>query len=138
MPAIDSCEPSVIRALEKEGWQIVNRPCTIALKDGRRLFADLKAKRQIDDEQQIIIIEVKCFPESSSQIEEFYRAFGQYMTYAKILARYDDDEILYLAVPSSVYDTLFQKDPFKDMLEDSNVNLIVCDMESEEIVKWIR
>jgi Holliday junction resolvase-like predicted endonuclease len=42
MPAIDACEPQVIRALEKAGWEVLERQFTIRLPDDRHgLFIKL-------------------------------------------------------------------------------------------------
>jgi hypothetical protein len=48
MPNVDSCQPEIIRALEKAGFRITNAPYTLPTSlddDGRYLYADLRAER---------------------------------------------------------------------------------------------
>lgn len=98
----------------------------------------MKALRQIDERQQIIIVEVKCFPESTPQREEFYRALGQYIVYYHALAEKGEENMLYLAIPANVYGTLFQQNIIKKSAQAVKVHLMVCDLDKEEIVEWVR
>jgi hypothetical protein len=81
MPALDSCHPQVVRALEKAGWNVSPVPHAIRVP-GRRypLLADMRANR---DEASIIVVEVKCFLDDP--IAELYVAIGQYMIYRSLL-----------------------------------------------------
>jgi hypothetical protein len=74
--AIDACEPQVIRALEKEGWQILAKPYLIVTLV-RNLYADLSLQKfQNGSSEQIIVLEVKCFTNPGSDLTEFYTAVG--------------------------------------------------------------
>ena len=133
MPAIDSCEPQVIRALEKEGWRLYRKPHEIVLPT-TTLYADFSITRQ---EQEILIIEVKCFPKSASHRQEMYRAIGQYSSYRFSLEVEKTDLPLYLAVPDFVYDTLLQTEEFQLLLTGLAVKLMVYDLEAEVVKQWI-
>jgi hypothetical protein len=62
MPAIDDCEPQMIRALEKSGWRVIDHPLTLRNVLGRNhVYADLRLE-QIVTGQQIIVVEVNAFP----------------------------------------------------------------------------
>ena len=65
MPALDVCEPQMIRALEKAGWQIIGKTLPIYLEYKRVVYADLSLQRA---QQQIIVVEVKCFFAKTSLI----------------------------------------------------------------------
>lgn len=137
MPAHDSCEPNVVRALEKAGWKILYRPYRIRLIDGGFLFADLMASSE-PLEKYLMVVEVKCFPGSSTALEEFYKAVGQYTTYRRALRDEGTEADLFLAVPLTIYATLLQEHVIQGTIQDAQVQLIVCDMEAEEIVRWHR
>jgi hypothetical protein len=47
MPALDHCQPAVVRALEKAGWLVIDQPLTIRNVIGRRhIYADLRLKHR--------------------------------------------------------------------------------------------
>jgi XisH protein len=60
MPAIDQCEPAVINALQKAGWVVTHQPLFLRLDSHEAIYADLRLQHQ-QDNQAIIILEVKCF-----------------------------------------------------------------------------
>ena len=83
MPAQDACEPQIIRALEKAGWQMIARTVPIYLEHKRVVYADLSLQRE---RQQIIVVEVKCFSEKRPLLDQFYHAVGQYLFYRNAAA----------------------------------------------------
>jgi hypothetical protein len=56
----------------------------------------------------IIVVEVKCFDSTRTQLDEFYQAVGQYVSYRNALTINDMHLPVYLSVPLSVYVTFFQ------------------------------
>jgi hypothetical protein len=136
MPAIDVCEPAVIRALEKAGWVVTNRPFYIRFQEPKSdyIFADLRLQ-QIDSEKTIIVAEVKCFEQSL--LDEFYRAVGQYILYRQALCLQRIDAPIYLAVPLTVYETFFQKPVIAASVTDVQMKVIVVNLEKEEVARWI-
>lgn len=135
MPAIDQCEPQIIRALAKAGWHILKRQYPLRLGWNRgAVFADLRLQRGTD---QILVVEIKCFPEQLSQLEEFYHAVGQYMLYRNALKINNIQEPIYLAIPLTIYHTFFQVEAIQSTLEDAKIKLIVVNVDAEEIVAWV-
>lgn len=57
MPATDQCEPQVIRAFDKAGWDVTDQPYSLRLDVGRNNFihADLRLKNR-QNGQLIIVI----------------------------------------------------------------------------------
>jgi uncharacterized membrane protein len=63
MSALDACEPQIIRAFEKDGWRIVEKPVRIRISLERMVYADISMERRTNGHaEQIVIIEIKCFP----------------------------------------------------------------------------
>lgn len=136
MPAIDSCEPQVIRALAKAGWQVVNSPVTIRLGDkGGFAFADLLLQHETD-QRQAIIVEVKCFPTTRSPLDEMYHAIGQYLVYRSALRLSGLNLPLYLSLPHHVLDMLDERPAVLNALQDATIETVVVDLSREVIVSW--
>jgi len=77
MPPSDICEPQIIRAIEKAGFRLTHKQFAIRPSPNENfVYADLRFKQ---DNQVIIVVEVKCFPIRSAFTEEFYQAVGQYL-----------------------------------------------------------
>lgn len=138
MPAIDQCEEQVVRALEKSGWLVTHRPFAIRINKSRAgyVYADLRLREEINN-QTIIVVEVKCFASSRTQLDEFYQAVGQYMTYRNALAINDIRFPVYLSVPQSVYTTFFQIPLIVAVVAEAQIKLVVVDLGKEEVVEWI-
>ena len=69
-------------------------------------------------------------------LDEFYHAVGQYLTYRNALDLNNIHSSLYLAVPLVIYSTFFQKPLVQAVIRDTQIKLIVADLEKEEIVTW--
>jgi hypothetical protein len=80
--------------------------------------------------------EIKSFI-NVSKITDFYAAFGQYLCYKVALAKKHPGRTLYLAVPSSVYNTFFTEVLIQDVLQEYPVKLLVYDLSIKEIQSWI-
>ena len=138
MPALDQCEPQVVRALEKAGWRVTNQPFAIRIDKTRAsyIYADLRLTKT-KTQETAIVVEVKCFADSRNWLDEFYRAVGQYVAYRIALALNGIAVPIYLAVPFPVYIEFFPKPLIESMMQDVYMNLIVINLETEEIVLWI-
>lgn len=138
MTALDACEPPIIRALQKDGWQIVSKPHMIRLV-GRNVFADMRLQRTTNgSSEMIIVVEVKCFTNPSVDFDEFYGAVGQYQFYRNALLLNQMPFPLYLALPADAYTRLILQPAITTTLKQAGVQLIVVDTDKEEIVSWIR
>lgn len=137
MPAIDSCEPQVIRAFEKARWIVEHQPFSLRLNAHERLFADLRLRRGTTTDR-LVIVEVKCFADRQSQTEEFYQAVGQYLTYRTALTMLSFDIPLYLALPLQAYSRYFRKRLVQEVTKSAKIAVVVVDIQREEIVAWNR
>jgi hypothetical protein len=124
-------------ALQKDGWRITHDPLTVRIEGIADMYIDLGAQKLIAAEQngQKIAVEVKSFI-GTSTISEFHTALGQFINYRYALEVQEPDRVLYLAVPLNAYNDFFTKSFIQSVIQRSQVNLLVYDVEVEEIVKW--
>lgn len=136
MPAIDRCEPQVVRALEKAGWVVTDQPYVIHIGEEKAyVYADLQL-RHVEREESIIVVEVKCFARRLRMMQEFEQAIGQIVLYRYALALNRKFTPLYLVVPLPVYETFFQKPLPHMIIGEEGIKMIVVDLATEEIVLW--
>ena len=137
MPRYDFYHNTVKNALLKDGWIITDDPFVIEFK-GLRLYADLGAEKLLAAEKtgQKVVIEIKVF-NSISLITELEKAVGQYGIYRTFLKRINPERQLYLAIAEDVYQDFFQRPAIQEIITDQQINLIVFDPNSEEILQWI-
>jgi hypothetical protein len=136
MPAKDAFHEVVKIALQKDGWQITHDPYT--LQAGTlELYIDLGAEKVVAAEKdgQKIAVEIKSFI-GPSKISQFYTALGQFISYRAALQQQETDRILYLAVPSNVYDSFFTIGFIQSLVQQSQVHLMIYDIEQEAIAQW--
>lgn len=135
MPAIDQCEPIVIRALQKEGWFVVDQPFVIKV-EREIVFVDLRLHER-ENNRDIIIVEVKCFSDARKQLETFYHSVGQVLYYRQLLRLQQNDTKLYLALPLSAYSSLLQRPAVKLLVDEYLIPIIVIDLENEVVTQWL-
>jgi hypothetical protein len=135
--AKDIYHNTVKAALEKDGWIITNDPLTLKV-GGRSAFIDLGAEKLFaaEKEGQRIAVEVKSFI-SPSPVRDLEQALGQYIMYSQVLERQNLSRSLYLAISRTVFLDFFSEELPQLMIELNNLKLLVFDVDSEEIVKWI-
>jgi hypothetical protein len=137
MPALDQCQPHVIRALNKAGWTVAPKPFVLKLSHGHTLFIDLEAAREEEaGERIILLVEVKCFPEASAETSELYTAIGQYLVYRDLLKERGIEFDLYLAVPVEAYQDVFARMAVSTISENQ-IKMVIVDMDREVIVQWL-
>jgi hypothetical protein len=136
MSGRDIFHATIQNALVKDGWTNV-APITLKYDD-IRLEIDLGAEQffAAQKDQIQIAVEVKSFV-TLSLVYEFHQAIGQYIHYRMVLRSLQPKRILYLGLPNEVYSRFFQSRFFRDSLEESQVNLLLVDAKSEEIVQWL-
>jgi hypothetical protein len=137
MPVEDRIHNSVKSALIKDGWTITADPYRIEYKSSK-VYADLRAERPIAAERgnEIIIVEIKSFL-NNSLVHDFHNALGQYLFYRSLLELTQTEFPLYLAVSIEAYEALENRDALWETLELYRVALVVVNLISEEIVRWI-
>ena len=136
MPAKEAFHEVVKIALQKDGWQITHDPYT--LQAGTlELYIDLGAEKVVAAEKdgQKIAVEIKSFI-GPSKISQFYTALGQFISYRAALQQQETDRILYLAVPSNVYDSFFTMGFIQSLVQQNQVHLMIYDIEQEAIAQW--
>lgn len=101
------------------------------------LYIDLGAEKVVAAQKdgQKIAVEIKSFI-GSSKISQFYTALGQFISYRAALQQQETDRVLYLAVPSNVYDSFFTMGFIQSLLQQNQIHLMVYDIEEEAIAKW--
>ena len=134
MPMIDDCQAAIERALAKDGWRISQSQMYLQL-GGRKIYIDLEATKNTNGQrQQLMLVEVKCFPEMSSR--EIYQAVGQYMVYRYILEEAQIQTPLFLAILAFAYEALFT-DAIRQGMDKDGIKQMIVDINSEVIVEWI-
>jgi hypothetical protein len=137
MPALDQCHSQIVHALEKAGWRVYPGPFVIPITGIRRLFVDIYARsNHTNGHPAIIAVEVKCFPEPNTELNELYTAIGQYLVYRALLRERGSEASLYLAVPVHAFEGIFQQ-LATQVIRESGIKIIVVDLESEVIRQWL-
>jgi hypothetical protein len=138
MPAIDHCEAQVIRAFEKANWVVTHQPFAIRVHQQRAgyVYADLRLRHQAD-KQTVIVVEVKCFGNNRTFLDDFYQAVGQYVSYRNALHLNNIENPVYLSIPLKTFETAFQIPLVQAVLADMQMKCVVIDLNKEEIVQWI-
>ena len=138
MPAQDSIHDEVVNALRKEGWTITHDPLKLEYEE-YYLYVDFAAERFVTAERGLerIAVEVKAFV-SPSVIADLQQAIGQFVMYREILRVIDPGVRLYLAVSIKVYNHVFSGKATRLIRERLDMPLIAVDIESEEVLSWLR
>jgi hypothetical protein len=138
VPQYDAHHEVVKRALVNDGWTITDDPLELQYKD-MRLFADLGAERALAAQKgdQKIAVEIKVFG-GISPTTELQKAKGQYDFYRLFLERTEPERKLYLAVPSDIWGTFFQRPSVQEFVAAYQLSLLIFDPERAEVVQWIR
>ena len=129
---------NIVRAaLEKDGWTMTDDPLTIRC-GGVDIQIDLGLEKLLAAEKgtQKIAVEIKNFV-SASKISEFHTALGQFINYRTALRLEEPERILYLAVPLATYSSFFDLPFTKTVMQENQLKMIIYDVETEKIVKWI-
>ena len=134
--AKDLYHEQVKRGLLKEGWTITHDPYPIKIGNVR-LFIDLGAERVIAAEKgnEKIVVEIKSFS-GDSPVAAFHEALGQYENYLIALEDKEPDRLLFLAVPTAIYDGFFQEPFIQKVVGRKNIKLIIYSTTDEPVLRW--
>ncbi|MEG4860133.1 XisH family protein [Microcoleus sp. K1-B6] len=125
-------------ALQKDGWKITHDP--YQLRYGvADVYIDLAAEEAIaaEKEGRKIAVEVKSFV-GGSTISEFHTALGQFLNYrVAIEVSSEPERMLYLAVPTDIYQMFLRFEPAKTVIERYEIRLIIYNPTREAIDQWI-
>ena len=135
--ARDKFHDVVREALVKDGWEITHDPYLLTTPEFQPMQVDLGAEKLLAarKEKQQIAVEVKSFIHPSF-LHDFYGALGQFIAYRTALNTEDPKRALYLAVPSGVYNTFFDRELIRTVVETERLRLIIYHIERKEIVLW--
>lgn len=135
--ARDAIHNAVKNAIIKDGWTITDDPFKIKY-GGVTTFADLAAEKVVAAERdgEKIAIEIKSFL-GASLITEFEKALGQYRLYRRLLLKVEPERQTYLAVSRTIYDEFFTSEAVKMIVKEEDVSLIIVEIATEKVVKWI-
>jgi len=135
MPRHDLYHDIVKNALTKDGWIITHDPLMLGDTE-LRVYADLCAtKTSSSNQTQTLAIEIKVFG-TYSNITELERAIGQYVLYRSILKHSHSLMKTYLAIPSEIYHTFFQKQIIQNLICDENIYLLIFNPHTATIEQW--
>ena len=128
---------TVKKALDKDDWKITHDPFRLRIGK-KRLAMDLGAERLISAEKgtRKIVVEIKSFL-GRSDVKDLQQALGQYVLYHQVLIEQNIGRELYLAVPQRTYQTIFQSELGKLLLQNELIRLLVFDEFTEVIVAWV-
>ncbi|MEA5573873.1 XisH family protein [Calothrix sp. UHCC 0171] len=124
-------------ALEKDGWLITDDPLSLRV-GGVDIQIDLGLEKLLAAQKDTrkIAVEIKNFV-TASKISEFHTALGQFINYRIALRLEELERVLYLAVPSAVYNDFFNLPFTKTVVSENNLKIIIYDVDKEEIVEWL-
>jgi hypothetical protein len=99
---------------------------------------DLRVSRgKNGNHEQLMLIEVKCFPDVESTTRDLYTSIGQYLIYRAMIVELDLPDVLYLAVPEPIYEAVFDQSVMR-VIKESKIRLVIVNIDMETVVQWIR
>jgi hypothetical protein len=137
MPRSDIFHEAVKNALIGDGWTITHDPYLLGY-GSRTLYVDLGAEMPIGAEKEgrKIAVEIKSFL-GPSNISDLERALGQFFLYRFLLARVEEDRVLYLAVPEEAFAEVLDLAEGRDLVATERIRIVVYNPAEEAIVRWI-
>ncbi|MEM9886108.1 MAG: element excision factor XisH family protein [Bacteroidota bacterium] len=136
----DKIHGAVRRALEKANWLVTDDPLKVYLLDDPDKYfeIDLGAEYLLgaEKEGERIAVEIKSF--SSSILNDFHEALGQFLDYRSALKENEanQDRTLFLAVSEQAYDEINAIGFMKRRIEEYGLNFLIVDIAEENIVEW--
>ena len=137
MSAKDIFHNTVRSALEKDGWTITHDPLFLKVSSKVKIKIDWGAEKLLAAEKGIhkIAVEVKSFL-GLSALSEFHTAVGQFLNYRVALENMESERVLYLAVPTDIYQDFFTDSFVQNVLERYQIKLLVFHVKGQEITLW--
>jgi hypothetical protein len=134
--ARDRFHNAVKVALQKDGWTITADPYEFSIGEVEfeiDLAAETVAAERAGEK---IAVEIKSFI-SRSSVSEFHTALGQFLNYKFALEEIDPQRTLYLAVPTSIYQSFFQRRFIRSVTDRVQIRLLTYDEQQEVITQWL-
>ncbi|MCL1467626.1 XisH family protein [Argonema galeatum] len=123
--------------MEKDGWTITNEPLFLKPSQEVTMKVDLAAEKLLSAQKgnQKIAVEVKSFV-GLSAISEFHTAVGQFLNYQVALEKMQPERILYLAIPTDIYQEFFTDSFVQEVVNRYQIKLLVFHVQKQEIALW--
>lgn len=137
--ANDKIHDAVVQALRYDGWLILREHFSIRYEE-LEIRVDIAAEQPAvlaEKEGRRILVEIKSFG-GRSFMKDLQNAVGQYTIYRNILALSELTYDLFLAIHESVYDAAFQQKAVSQIVELNQLKLLVVNIDTQEVVKWIK
>lgn len=137
--ANDTIHDAVIQALKNDGWQIIREHFSVRYEE-LEIRIDIVAEQPAvlaEKDGYRILVEIKTFG-GRSFMKDLQNAIGQYTIYKNILTLSGLEYELFLAIHETVYEAAFQQKALSQILQLNQVKLLVVDIDSQEVVKWIK
>lgn len=133
----DKIHEAIQRALEKDGWIILADPYILATDDVRS-EVDLESGKvvELDNTYRKILVEIKSFTRQSL-FPDFFEAFGQYVFYRDGVDELELDYNVYLAISTVTLFRFSRQPTVLRRIAKHNIKLIIVDLKTETIVRWI-
>ena len=138
MPARNIHHNAVIQALRDDGWTVTHDPLLIPFGD-RRLFIDLGAERLTlgaERGSERIAVEISSFV-ADSPVRDLQEAVGQFVVYRALLSQTDPERVLFLGVPTRVYDSVLSEPLGQLVSAEVRLRVLVFDAQGQKVVRWI-
>lgn len=102
-----------------------------------KMQIDLGGEKLLSAEKgmQKIAVEVKSFV-GLSALSEFHTAVGQFLNYRVALEKLESERVLYLAVPTDIYQDFFTDSFVQTVLERYQIKMLVFHVKGQEITLW--
>ncbi|MEM7537773.1 MAG: element excision factor XisH family protein [Chloroflexota bacterium] len=139
MPAKDKIHDNVRNALKNDGWQVIKEQMRVQFEDAY-IYVDLAAEDRLvvaERAGERVAIEVKSFL-SPSAMQDIEDALGQFVVYRIFLKRIEPDRHLFLGISHLTYNTVFQSRAIQTLIDELAVSLLIVNIETEEVLDWIR
>lgn len=136
MSARDKIHYHVANSLTKDGWTIAHDPLRVRWKQ-RNLQIDLGAERLLAAERgtEKIAVEIKSFA-GKNDLEDLYKALGQFVLYREALSKVEPERVLYLAIDSQTYRNFFDGLEGESLIAREGIKLFVFNKKTEVAVLW--
>lgn len=107
--------------------------------EGDDMEIDIGAEKIIVAEKGLekIAVEVKSFIQPSL-LYTFHQALGQYLNYLIALKEAPEKRELYLAISIEVFRKFKRYNTINKSIKNYNVNLLIFDLTTQNIIQWIK
>ena len=138
MSARDLFHDAVRNALVKDGWEITHDPLRVQWRKTRTMQIDLGAQMLLAalKDARKIAVEVKSFI-GISDLDDLYKAIGQFTIYRLVLQKVEPDREIFLAIHHEAYQQHFSDEWGELFRQQAHLKLVVFDKQTEEILQWI-